>query len=222
MPARTRTPDFAALNITLAAGGTIATALTEHRVLVSLLDNWFFIIANTTDRAAALAQANQIDKVMEGYRGVYTILLTDEHLAALTDGVDNLKVAVLPTGRRPNPAPTPIKVSNRSGINVRTAYGTAHSTVVTSRDLHAGDLYTLGVPTFNIPGPGADWTLYRALADYDPATGRVEHHIVTPDWEPGDYHGALTDGPDNVVFRVDDPNGFFLARYPLAAVPANA
>jgi hypothetical protein len=201
-------PDFTRLK--LSTGGTIAAALTEHRVLVAMFYNTFFVIANTTDRSDAIADADNLNNEQEGLRPVFIILLADEHLAALDAGVDHLNVAVLTATRGYRHAATAIKATASTGTNARTAYGTVASTVVTSADLRAGDVYTLGTPTLGSDVPG--WTVYRALADYNPQTGRVEHHIVTDDWKPSDYHGALTEGPDNIAFRVDDP-AEFLARY---------
>jgi hypothetical protein len=188
-----RHPDFTRLN--LAAGG----AITEHRVLVTMCHNLFFVVAHTDDRTAALDQATDLNRQHEGFRPVYTVLLTDEHLAALADGAGHLNVTVLSAARRR--APTPIKVNNRAGVDVLTARGLTATTVTTTGDLHAGDVYTCGTPTLGSDEPGH--TVYRALADYNPATGEARHHIVTTDWTPADDTGALTDGPDTVVYRVN-------------------
>jgi hypothetical protein len=215
---RAQTPDFT--RFTIAAGGTIGAAIADHRILDAMFCNIFFVVAHADTRDDTLAHADQLADVHEGLRFVYTVLLTDEHLAALTGGAPDLYVPILDAQRQHRAAPTAIKVTTGTGANITTKHGVVACTAATAADVHAGDVYTLGTTGFG--EDAAFFTVYRALADYNPETGRVEHHVVKDGWKPGDYHGALTDGPNTVVNLVDDPAAL-LARYSdLAGIPDHA
>lgn len=210
----TATPDFNRMN--LAAGGTtLHKALADHRVLTSMLDHYMFVIANTADRTAALATADAHVAEQEGLRPVYTILLSDEHLTALHRGPVPatsvtliLNVAVLDAQNNHQPTPTAIKANNAVAVPLDTEHGRMTFILRTSRDLRAGDIYTCGNQAVDGNDTPSGLLLYRALADYDPTTGEVAHHIVTRTWDTAsdadkaNLTGALTGGPDNLVHRV--------------------
>jgi hypothetical protein len=200
------TPRFDRLNI--AAGGTIRDAITSGRVLTSQLDRLFSVIAHHDDAQAARAVADELTARHEGVRLVFVVLFTGAHLDALTDGV-GLNLAVLDAQRDYQIASTAIKVDNRSQVEPLTVYGKFLAEVVTAEDLHAGDIYTCGVPRFGSGRPGL--AVYRAKADYDPDTGEVRHHLVDPGQAPppdDERTGALTDGPDVLAFRIVDRAAF--------------
>jgi hypothetical protein len=203
----------------IAAGGALREALAEHRVLTCTWRHLIFVIANTDDRDAALATADAHTVEQKGTRPVYTILISDEHLAALKAiGKMVLNMTVLDAQNNHAPADTAIKVNNVRMVNISTEHGPFFSTLATSRDLRAGDVYAGG--NYDVDGDGNEGgrILYRALADYNPETGRVEHHIVTRHWntasaaDKANLTGALTGGPDNLVHRIVGNHERVIAR----------
>lgn len=203
----------------IAAGGTIRNAITGGRVLTAMFGNLFFVISHDDNDQAARAVADELDDRHEGFRSVFVILFTDAHLDALAADV-TLNLAVLVAGRGHHLArfggqidygiaDSAIVATNKSQVELVTEYGDFVSEVVTTSELHAGDIYTCGVPRLGSGNPGL--AVYRAKSDYDPTAGEVRHHLVEPGQTPPPDEkrtGALTDGPDQLVHRVVDRAAF--------------
>jgi hypothetical protein len=214
-------PDHYFNSMHIGAGGTIHDALTgtPRRVLTATLDDLFFVIAHHDDAEAARTTAAQLVGRHEGTRSIHVVLLTDAHLDAVAAGA-SLNVAVLDAQDDYRPAPTAIDVTNRSQVTLPTEHGKFLSEIVTTADLRAGDIYTCGVPRLGGDSPAL--AVYRARADYNPATGWVTHHLVDPGELPavGEDTGALTDGPDCLVHRIVDRDALLEAVGLTDLVPA--
>jgi hypothetical protein len=198
-----RTPDFTRMNFT--AGGRVRTALLDERRVLSCMAGYhlIFVVAHADQADAALAHADAERRRHEGIRSIYTVLLTDEQLDALAADVD-LNVAVLVAANNHAPARTAIKVHNGQHIELSTEHGRFVGEVTLSGELRTGDFYTAGNQRIGSDKPGL--AVYRARADYDPATGEVQHHLVDPGYTPAadERTGALTNGADEIVFRLMD------------------
>lgn len=200
----TRTPRFASMS--LAAGGHIRTALLdEHRVITCMAGyHNIFVIAHTDDTDRAREVADELHARHEGLRGIYLIVVTDEQMTAIADPGVILNVTVQAAANNYAPAATAIRLYTAHQLTLPTEHGTFLTEITTTRELRAGDVYTCGTERLGSETPGL--ALYRARADYDPAAGEVRHHLVDPGYTPGpdERTGALTDGPDSIVFRLVD------------------
>lgn len=218
----THTLDFSRMS--LAAGGRIRPALLdEHRVLNCMAGyHHIFVIAHTDAAARARQAADELHARHEGIRDIYLILVTDEQMTAIADYGVVLNVAVQVVANDYAPAPTAIRLYSTDRITMPTEHGEFLTEIVTTGDLRTGDVYTCGNERLGSAATG--YAVYRARTDYDPATGEVTHHVVDPGYtpEPGKRTGALTDGPDMVVFRVIDKAAFLtqLNLTDLATTPA--
>jgi hypothetical protein len=210
-------PDFMSMRI--AAGGTVHAALTDpqRRILTAVQDKLTFVIAHRADRQVAEAVVDQHDPAT-----TYLVLLSSHHLdfIALNER-EKLLVRVLDSTGRPVGR---IKVGSDIGAVLPTEHGPAHVWVTTTLKLHRGDLFTCG--DFVVDGAGGvhGLVLYRALSDFDPATGSVERHIVTRHWDDAsdevkaDLTSHFTVGPDRMVHRVHNPH-VLRTRLSLAQLP---
>lgn len=196
--------------MSLAAGGHIRTALLdEHRVLTCMVGwNHIFVITHADDTAKARETATRICTEQEGFRDVYLIAVTDEQMTAIATPGVVLNVAVLITADNFQPAATAIRLYDTAQITLPTEHGDFLTELTTSRELKTGDVYVAGM--VRLGGEPTGYVVYRARADYNPLNGWTEHHIVEPGFtpKPGDRTGALTDGPDEIVFRLVDKTGF--------------
>lgn len=200
-------PNFQRMNIP--AAGTIHTALTadHRRILRCTLRDLFFVIAHQNDRDEALADAAaQADRTR-----TYTILLNDSHLRALRGGsmwIRKLNLPVLDARDQHRPVDH-IKVTSARSLPMRTEHGRFRAALATADQLRKGHLFTVGEYTIDGAGRNHGLTLYRALADYDPATGTVERHTVTRYWDiigplsRADLTGRTGCGPDHLVYLID-------------------
>jgi hypothetical protein len=192
----------------IAAGGVIHDALTDHRVLYTTLRDLTFVIAHVDDRQRAITLAEQADG------RAYTVLFTDEQLAEIRAGNPHQDVDVLDAQRGHEPAARQIKVNGAVEIALTTEYGKVGVSAATADDLHAGDLFLAGKYTEDGTGREHGLTIFRALTDFDPETGTVEKHIVTPYWDDAiaadraNLSSTSTYGPDRVVHRVVDRPAF--------------
>jgi hypothetical protein len=198
---RNMTTDFSEMS--LAAGGAIRHALLdEHRVLTCMAGyHNFFVIAHTDDTVRARQIADELHARYEGLRDVHLVLITDEMMTALAAHVV-INAPVLIAANGYDAAPTAIQLYNTGQITMPTEHGEYLTDITTSRELRAGDLYTLGAERLAEDTPG--FVIFRARADYNPATGEVVHHIADRGFNPGPgvRSGAITDGPDQIVFRI--------------------
>lgn len=211
--------DFQRGNI--ATGGTIATALAEHRVLTAMLDRSFFVIGHADDRDRARQVATDLHTEHEGFRFVFLVLFTAEQLDALADGAQiNIAVQVVTRTGRFRTHPTAIKANNLTQVTLDTEHGRYLSEVVTLDTVRAGDLYTCGAYRLG-ETTETGLIVYRARTDFDPTTGEILCHIVE-DGQPapadGDRTGSL-DGADTLVHRIVDKT-IFLAEHNLTDTAA--
>jgi hypothetical protein len=196
----------------IAVGGAITAALAEHRVLTAMLGRLFLVIAHTDDVKTARQTARDLDRQQEGLSPVWLVLISDAHLDALAAGVE-VNLAVLAAGNRFRPHSTAIRATNVSTVVIHTEYGDYLCEVTTTRDMHAGDIYTCGVTRLQVDNPRG-LAVYRAKEDFNPDTGELTHHLVEPGKpapEPGKRTGAITGGPDQLVHRVVDRDAFLEA-----------
>lgn len=201
------TPTLDFDRMSLAAGGHIRTALLhEHRVLTCMASYFdIFVIANTDDTDRAREVADELHTRHNGLRSIYLVLITDEQMTAITDPGIILNTTVYLVEDNYAPAATAIRLHDGAHLTLDTEHGTHITEITTTRELRTGDFYTCG--TERVGSGNYHQAVYRARADYDPTTGEVRHHLVNQGYNPrtGERTGALTDGPDCIVFRLTDP-----------------